>query len=183
MQWYNEPPAWSDRDGQITVQVGAKTDFWRKTHYGFIRDNGNFYYRSVSGNFTAEVVVRGQYETLYDQAGLMLRSDEGTWLKCGVEFVNGVQQASAVVTRSYSDWSVVPLPNNPPALWLRVKRDREAVEVSYSTDGVTYTLLRLAYLTEADPLQIGIMAAAPQGEGFLATFEGLSIISNDVFLE
>lgn len=175
MQWYNEPPNWSEQDGIIIVQVGAKTDFWRKTHYGFIRDNGNFYHQSITGNFTAEVLIRGQYQTLYDQAGIMIRQDEETWLKCGIEFVEGVQQASAVVTRTYSDWSVVPLVQNPAALWLRVKREREAVEVSYSVDGQRFEMLRLAYLTEAETVQVGIMAAAPQGEGFTVTFEHFNI--------
>lgn len=180
MQWYNEPPQWNAENGTITVHAGAKTDFWRKTHYGFIRDTGNFYYQPITGNFTADVIVRGQYQTLYDQAGLMIRQDEQTWLKCGIEFVEGVQYASAVVTRDYSDWSVVALPQSPSALWLRVKRDRETVEVSYSIEGTHYTLLRLAYLTEERTVQVGIMAASPQGEGFPVQFQAFKITPEDV---
>ncbi|OWY64952.1 hypothetical protein B7486_44450 [cyanobacterium TDX16] len=78
MQWYNSPPAWSIEDGKIRVMAGAKTDFWRKTHYGFIRDNGNFYYQSVTGDFVVDVKVTGQYKTLYDHAGIMIRQDETT---------------------------------------------------------------------------------------------------------
>ena len=181
MRWYNEPPNWSHKDGSIEVQVGAKTDFWRKTHYGFTRDDGNFYYQQVIGNFTAEVLIRGQYQTLYDQAGLMVRQDEQTWLKCGIEFVDEVQHVSAVVTRVYSDWSVVPLSQKPSALWLRVKRNRETVEVEYSTDGTHYTLLRLAYLTEVNSVQVGVMCASPQGKGFLVKFEELKITPQVVF--
>lgn len=175
MQWYNEPPDWNHGAGGLEVQAGAKTDFWRKTHYGFIRDNGNFYYQQVSGNFTVEVLVRGQYQTLYDQAGLMIRQNEQTWLKCGIEFVDGMQYASAVVTRDYSDWSVVPLSQPAPALWLRVKRDREAVEIEYSFNRTEYKLLRLAYLTGVETVQVGVMCASPQGDGFAVTFEGLTI--------
>ena len=110
--------------------------------------------------------VIGQYATLYDQAGLMVRVDETTWIKCGIEYVDGVQHVSAVVTRDFSDWSVVPLPSNPEAIWLRLTRTGSAIEISYALDGSRYTLLRLAYLAEAEPLQIGVMCAAPQGEGF-----------------
>ena len=53
--------------------------------------------------------VTGAYWDQYDQAGLMVRFNERVWLKCGVEFVDGVQHASAVVTREHSDWSVAPL--------------------------------------------------------------------------
>jgi regulation of enolase protein 1 (concanavalin A-like superfamily) len=102
MQWYNEPLQWHEDNGVIHITAGAKTDFWRQTHYGFIRDNGNFYYRQVSGDFTAEVKITGCYQSLYDQAGLMIRESENIWLKCGIEFVEGVQNVSAVVTRDYS---------------------------------------------------------------------------------
>lgn len=171
MKWYNEPPFWSDREGVIAVTSGAKTDFWRQTHYGFIRDNGNFYYQEVTGDFTASVKITGDYQTLYDQAGLMVRLDEKIWLKTGIEFVDGVQQVSAVVTRDYSDWSVVPVPNNPPSLWLHLQRKKGALEVKYSFDREHYTMLRLAYLTEVETVQVGLMCASPESEGFQVKFE------------
>ncbi|MCC7446137.1 MAG: DUF1349 domain-containing protein [Anaerolineae bacterium] len=174
MQWYNEPPHWTARDGVLEVTTGPLTDFWRKTHYDFIRDNGHFYYQSVMGDFTGEVKVTGRYQELYDQAGLMVRLDSTTWLKCGIEYVNGVQQASAVVTRDYSDWSVAPLPQNPPSIWLRIVRRDVSVEVFYSLDGETYTLLRMAYLTSAG-VDVGPMCASPDGNGFAVTFEGFTV--------
>lgn len=105
----------------------------------------------------------------------MVRVDEANWLKCGIEYVDGVQQASAVVTRDFSDWSVVPLPDNPPSVWLRVMRKAEAVEVYYSLDGERYALLRMSYLTPAETIQVGPMCAAPEGNGFPAIFEGFVI--------
>lgn len=176
MKWYNEPPNWSNRNGIIKITTGLKTDFWRKTHYNFIRDNGHFYYQEITGNFQIKVKIIGEYHTLYDQAGLMLRLDETTWLKCGIEFVNGVQQASVVVTRNYSDWSVVPLNTNPPMVWLRLKRQDETVEVSYSLNDVDYQMLRLAYLTKSETIAAGLMVASPEREGLNVTFENLEIV-------
>ncbi|NEN90739.1 MAG: DUF1349 domain-containing protein [Okeania sp. SIO3H1] len=178
MQWYNQPPVWSEQDGVIQVTTGAKTDFWRVTHYGFTRDNGHFYYQNITGDFTAQVKITGQYQALYDQAGLMVRLDEKTWIKCGIEFVNGMQQASAVVTREYSDWSVVSLPENPESIWLRLKRSGETVEVEYSLDGESYSLLRLGYLTTANELQVGLMCASPDGDGFSVVFEEFRALVN-----
>lgn len=177
MKWYNEPSQWHEDNNVIHVIAGAKTDFWCQTHYGFIRDDGNFYYREALGNFTAEVKITGHYRSLYDQAGLMVRENENTWLKCGIEFVEEVQTVSTVVTRNYSDWSVVPLSTPPVSLWLRVQRRAETVEVQYSLDGQDYWMMRLAYLTEASSLQVGLMCAAPQGEGFSVEFEGFKLLS------
>lgn len=177
MQWYNEPPIWTTQENKIHVTSGQKTDFWRLTHYGFIRDNGHFFYQLIQGEFVAEVKVSGAYQELYDQAGIMVRLDEANWLKCGIEFVNGVQQVSAVVTRDYSDWSVVPVPSNPPALWIRVTRRNTVIEVHYSFDGENYTMLRLAYLTPIETVSVGVMCASPEGNGFPMTFEGFNIRS------
>jgi uncharacterized protein len=177
MDWYNEPPRWNVDGETITIKSGPKTDFWRTTHYGFIRDSGHFYHDHIAGDFLVEVKVSGAYAALYDQAGLMVRVDEANWIKCGIEFVDGVQQVSAVVTREYSDWSVTPLPSNPAALWLRLTRRGSAIEIRYALDGVGYQMLRLAYFTPSEIMSVGLMCASPDGAGFTVTFEGLTIQS------
>ena len=88
--WLNPPKHWRLEGSSLTCTADPKTDFWRKTFYGYITDNGHFYYRGVSDDFTTTVKISGQYHDLYDQA------------KCGVEFVNGRQNKSIVYTREYS---------------------------------------------------------------------------------
>src|SRR2546423_1703375 len=163
MEWHNEPPAWHVRGDTPVMTAAPRTDFWRTTHYGFIRDSGHVYARRVSGDFVTEVKVSGAYRDQYDQAGLMVRLDAAHWLKCGIEFVDGVQQVSAVVTREYSDWSVTPLPSNPAALWLRLTRRGSAIEIRYALDGVGYQMLRLAYFTPSEIMSVGLMCASPDG--------------------
>ncbi len=75
MEWLNEPPEWRAEEGRLSVTTGLRTDFWRRTHYGFIRDNGHFYYQAIDRDFTAKVRIGGEYQALYDQAGLMIRID------------------------------------------------------------------------------------------------------------
>ena len=175
MQWYNEPPFWKADGDTITVKAGPKTDFWRKTHDGAVRDTGHFYYRDVTGDFVAEVRFHAGYGALYDQAGLMVRLDDSNWLKCGIELFEGVQHASVVVTRDFSDWSVVPLREAPSTVWLRVVREGYTFTVSYSLDGAAYLTLRQAYLTHAPAVSVGVMCCAPVGDGFTAVFEGFTV--------
>ncbi len=179
MQWLNEPRNWDEQNNILTVKADPKTDFWRLTHDGLIRNNGHFYYREVEGDFTCDVTLRGDYRELYDHAGLMLRLDDKTWLKCGVELVYGVQQASAVVTREYSDWSVVTLPTTSRAVRLQLKRRGGTVVTAFALEGGPYTMLRQSYLTDVTSLQLGMMCAAPEGEGFSVTFEGFSVHTGD----
>lgn len=176
MQWLNEAPQITTHGDTITIVSGAKTDFWRYTHGGYIQDTGHFYYQPVTGDFSAEVKFSGHYKNLYDQAGIMLRLDEKVWLKAGIEYIESRQQASVVVTRDFSDWSVVNLPSDPATMWLRLIRHKETVEVFYSLDGQAFSMLRQAYLTPVETLQIGLMIASPTGDGFTATFEGFRVL-------
>jgi hypothetical protein len=175
MNWHNEPKNWKQQKDKLIVTANGKTDFWRVTLHDFIKDDAHFYYQNHTGDFIATVKVTGAYATLYDQAGLMVRESEKVWLKCGIEYVEGVQQASAVITRHFSDWSIVPLTDNPAAIWIRVKRTGPAVEVFFSRDGEEYVLIRQGYLTETATLQVGMMCAAPQGDGFEVTFEKFTV--------
>ena len=170
MQWLNEPPDWQQVGDRLIVTTAPKTDFWRITHYGFIRDNGHFYFDTVSTDFVMEVKIRGGYRDLYDQAGIMLRVNEKHWIKTGIEYVDGIQNLSAVVTHDYSDWSIIPLTHPPEAIRLRVERRNEAIHISYYDQVNGLTMFRLAYLS-AETMQVGLMCASPDGNGFEVTFE------------
>ncbi|CAF1315689.1 unnamed protein product, partial [Didymodactylos carnosus] len=177
---------WSSNGATINVHTDGNTDFWRKTHYGFERDSGHFYYQSLPGDqsFTATVNIRGNYHTLYDQGGLMLRTDEKNWIKCGVEYVDDQQFASAVVTvNGWSDWNVVSI-KAPEVLKLRVRRVKEAVHIEFAEgEEGDFKMMRLAYLPVTDNSQVmmvGIMCASPveDAKGFDISFEGLTIVKN-----
>ena len=60
MRWLNEPPAWSEDDGVLRVTTAPDTDFWRTTHYGFVRATGHFRHARVEGDFVAFLVTSGQ---------------------------------------------------------------------------------------------------------------------------
>jgi len=178
MQWYNEPKDYIVEDNKITIQVPGKTDYWRVTLHDFIKDDAPFYYQTVNGDFEATVKIIGEYHTLYDQAGLMVRHDEKVWMKCGIEYYKSKQHASTVITRDFSDWSILPL-HNPVEVWFRCKRTGACIETYYSTDGVNFLQIRQGYLSEAKDLQVGVMCAAPQGDGFQVVLEDFEVVSVD----
>jgi regulation of enolase protein 1 (concanavalin A-like superfamily) len=173
--WQHAPAKWSESGDVLTETVPAGTDYWRVTHYGFIRDNGPFRYQEKSGDFEAEVRISGRYRELYHQAGLMIRLDEKNWIKTGIEFVNGKQNISAVVTRDVSDWSVIPRTDSPKFIWLRLQRHRDTVRIDYSLDHAAWSMLRLAYFPPDVPVKIGMVAAAPGKEDFEVTFDHFKV--------
>ncbi|MFC4453912.1 DUF1349 domain-containing protein [Deinococcus sonorensis] len=172
LQWFNEP-TWRVQDDVLQVRTARETDFWRATYYGFVRDSGHVLHTAPLGEFTAQVCVEGNYQALYDQAGLMLRSSPECWVKTGVEFVNE-QQLSAVVTRDYSDWNVRPI-GMPERVDLKVTRVGDAVRVHARVPGGDWTLLRLAYYPPDLPAVVGVYACSPQREGFEVRFSDFTV--------
>ena len=117
MSWMNEPASYKRLGGKIVVHSRPKTDFWRKTFYGYITDNGHLFSLETTGDFTFQARINGQYAALYDQAGLMVRLDAENWTKCGTEFFDGRRHASVVFTREFSDWSTMPDVSDTAAIW------------------------------------------------------------------
>ena len=104
MRWVNEPGSWSLDGDELTMLAEPETDFWRTTHYGFVRDSGHL----AATGWTA-LRFRGDFAAQYDQAGLMLRLDAEHWIKAGLE-LDGQLWLSVVVTNGVSDWSQQPAP-------------------------------------------------------------------------
>jgi regulation of enolase protein 1 (concanavalin A-like superfamily) len=175
MEWTNPPAEASYGAGTVTAKSKPRTDFWRKTFYGYITDNGHLFSLPVFGDFQFQARVNGRYATLYDQAGLMVRLDEKRWMKCGSEFVDGKRWASVVFTHDFSDWSTMQdLSQDSPVYW-RVARKKDSIEAQISPDGASWQTIRQGYFPPLVEVQVGVMCAAPEGAGFVATFDELRL--------
>ncbi len=173
-KWLNEPPDWSLDGGVLSLTTGEKTDFWQGTLYNFHRDNGHALLSPVEGDFTAVLTFEGDYQTLYDQAGMMLRVDAANWIKLGIEYTDGATNFSIVVTRGQSDWSVVQMPTISGPQQVRLTRVGDAVAAHFHT-GEEWRLLRVADFMATAAARIGPMACSPQREGFQARFLSMTV--------
>ncbi|MGL5008990.1 MAG: DUF1349 domain-containing protein [Paracoccaceae bacterium] len=169
MTWLNPPPACEVGPDTVTLTTGPNTDFWRETHYGFIRHSGHHLAHPVTGDFTARVTVTADYQALYDQAGLMLRLSDTHWIKAGIEHTDGAPVFSTVVTNQYSDWATLPLSFPASPLTLRLTRHDSAIRVDLQEPSGHWRMARLAYLPPG-PAFIGPMACSPERAGFTASF-------------
>lgn len=175
MTWMNDPASCSQSGARLLVQSRAQTDFWRKTFYGYITDNGHFFRLTASGDFTFQARINGQYVALYDQAGIMVRLDPENWMKCGTEFFDGQRHASVVFTRDFSDWSTMPDLSNSGPIWWRVVRKKDSIETLCSRDRKSFMSVRQGYFVPGVKVGVGIMCAAPEGPGFEAVFDDVKL--------
>ncbi len=175
MTWLNEPKRWSETAAGLDVSPDVGSDFWRITDYGFIHDNGHARLEPVTGDFAASVEITADYRAQYDQAGLMIRMDAENWLKTGIEYVDGRCFLSAVVTRGFSDWSVVPLARCPATLGVRIRRTGDTVVIETSTDREPFQILRITHLPAGAESGVGPTCCAPTKAGFTARFTDFNL--------
>lgn len=139
----NEPARWQLGPSGLSVTTDNATDFWRETHYGFIRHTGHLFGCEVQGGFTATLRVQARFRELYDQAGLMVLIDDHTWLKAGVEISDGAAMLSSVLTMERSDWATAPFQGDASDFWMRISVDGGVMRVQVSADGRRWPLVRL----------------------------------------
>ena len=179
MQWLNEPASWQRTGDVLRVSVDPGTDFWRTTGYGYVHDNGHVYGEPLPGDLDVSVRVRGAFANQYDQAGIMLRAGEDTWLKTGLEFFEGRPRLSTVLTLGYSSWMVADLPPGTDEVTLRVSRRGDAVEVRYAARDGAAELAALVFMPPGREMLAGIVCAAPEGSGFSVAFHDLRIAGRE----
>ena len=179
MQWLNEPASWQRTGDVLRVSVDPGTDFWRTTGYGYVHDNGHIYGELLPGDLDVSVRVRGAFANQYDQAGIMLRADEHTWLKTGLEFFEGRPRLSTVLTMGCSSWMVADLPPGTDEVTLRVSRRGDAVEVRYAAGDGVAELAALVFMPPGREMLAGIVCAAPEGSGFSVAFHDLRITGRE----
>ena len=173
--WLNEPSYWGWDGDRLRVVTDARTDFWRETHYGFIRDSGHFYGCEVIGAFSAQLRVKARYKALYDQAGIMVRLDEAHWIKAGVEWSDEAPRLGSVLTLGQSDWATGPLDGDPSDFWLRVTVATGVIQIQASHDKRRWPLLRLAPVPRASVYRVGPMCCTPERAGLEVEFSEFTV--------
>jgi regulation of enolase protein 1 (concanavalin A-like superfamily) len=177
MRWLNEPPAVAEKDGGLEVLTGPETDFWQRTSYGFVHDDGHFLGRPMPRPAAVEVGFQADLSEQFDQAGLMLRSGPELWLKAGLERSDGRLLASVVVTLGRSDWSVAPVRPLLPdeVVTVRASRAGDGVTVRLRLGDDDWQLLRVAAFPVDAEVQAGAMCCSPTRAGLSVRFVSVGV--------
>ncbi|MBN9374239.1 MAG: DUF1349 domain-containing protein [Cellulomonas sp.] len=181
---WTHPPASTREDGDaLLVEAVEGSDAWRHTAYGFVHDSEHALLAPLPAGRAVEVDVALAYDQLFDQAGLMVRAAEDTWVKAGVEISDGLPQVGAVVTRGVSDWSVAPVPEwAGRVVTVRASRFGDALVVRAHAEGEPWRLVRMAPFDTDVPLEAGPFCCAPSRAGLVVRFLGWRTTAADAAL-
>lgn len=174
-RWINEPARWNLGPAGLFVATDNATDFWRETHYGFTRHSGHLFGFRTDGGFTATVRVQAAYQSLYDQAGIMVLADEENWVKAGIELSDGEALLSSVLTIAQSDWATGKFQGDPSNFWIRVTMDKGVLRIQASTNGKRWPLVRLSAFPVRKHYLVGPMCCTPERAGLEVLFSEFDV--------
>lgn len=171
-KWTKEPVAARMDGDRFVVEAREGSDFWEKTFYGFCHRDGHAILAPWDGTEAIEVSFDlSSFTELYDQAGLMLWYGEDQWIKAGVEVNDGVAHVGAVVTNTYSDWSLSPVPEwGGRIVTIRASYDNEAVIIRARTDEHAWRTIRVARFAHPTNKHAGLFLCSPKRAGFEVAF-------------
>jgi uncharacterized protein len=168
--WLNPPVKATQEKSNLKVTTIHESDFWRNTSYGFVHDSGHALLRDFPVNSSMEVTFVLDYSGQFDQAGIIVYSDNQHWIKAGVESADSFPQVGAVVTSVNSDWSLAPVPGWMGKLvTVRASRTTDALTIR-ARCGEDDQLIRLAPIDASLSWSAGPHCASPISNSLEVTF-------------
>jgi len=169
--WLNEPSRTEIEGDDLVVFTEERTDFWRTTSYGFVRDSGHALLVDFPLGSSIEVTYESDFEAAFDQAGVMVRADAQNWVKAGVELSDGVPQLGAVATRDVSDWSMAPAPEwTRCSITVRASRSGDALTIRARKDDGPWQMVRVTPLDPRLAATAGPFCCSPSRAGLKVRF-------------
>lgn len=174
-QWMNPPEKFVIANDELEIYTRENTDFWQRTHYGFQNDNGHFLYTFVNGDFDLSAKITSFFKNQYDQAGIMVRYSNFTWIKTSVEYEKpGIAFLGSVVTRfGYSDWATQFYDPKNKEITLKLCRKADDFSIFFLKEK-EWIQQRICHLErEQNELMVGFYSCSPKNGGFRSIFSDM----------
>jgi regulation of enolase protein 1 (concanavalin A-like superfamily) len=78
-KWINKPKKFDITDDSVIITTDPNTDLWQRSFYGFRNDNAPALLLESAENFTFTGCVTFNYQSLFDQCGLIIYLDSENW--------------------------------------------------------------------------------------------------------
>jgi len=180
LQWTRQPKEFSIQPGRIEITTEPGTDLWQRTYYHFRNDNAPVLQMKTEEKYFSFTVKTDYSDSKhrFDQCGIVMYLDTDNWLKASVEFENEKFQhlGSVVTNHGYSDWATTAIPADVKTMWYRFSRREDDYCIECSSDGVTFTQMRVCHMWEgAGKVRFGIYACSPEDSSFKAVFTDMAL--------
>ena len=179
LKWTREPESCLITEEKIEIVTKPHTDLWQRTYYHFRNDNAPVLQIETDEKYFS-FIVKTEFESKhrFDQCGIVMYLDSENWLKASIEYENEkIQHLGSVVTNNgYSDWATTAIDASVKAMWYRFSRREDDYCIECSTDGISYSQMRICHIGKAkERIRFGIYACSPEDSSFKAIFTNMEI--------
>ena len=180
LTWTREPEHYTITPDKVEIVTRPHTDLWQRTYYHFRNDNAPVLQLTTQDKFFS-FVVRTSFESRhrFDQCGVVMYLDSENWLKGSIEYENEAfsHLGSVATNMGYSDWATTAIDASIKSMWYRFSRREDDYCIECSTDGVTFSQMRICHMWKAaEQIRFGIYACSPEDSSFKATFTDMQIL-------
>lgn len=180
-KWTREPESYQIGEDKIEIVTKPHTDLWQRTYYHFQNDNAPVLQMETEEKYFSFVVKTEFSEShhRFDQCGVVMYLDSENWLKASIEYENEQYQhlGSVVTNHGYSDWATTAIDASVKSMWYRFSRREDDYCIECSTDGITFSQMRICHMYRGDgKITFGIYACSPEDSSFKAVFTHLQIM-------
>lgn len=158
----------------VELTVAPRADLFLDPGGFDVAPDAERFLASVSGDFQLSARVTVDFRSTFDSGVLIGYVDESTWFKICAELdPAGVPRVVSVVTRDGASDDSNGSPLSQGSAYLRISRLGRAFALHISDTGESWNLVRYFALgiPEDRPIQIGMLAQSPTGEGTVVRFE------------
>lgn len=192
-RWLNQPKLSEITEHSVKITTEPNTDFWQRSYYGFRNDNAPALLLESEINFSFTAKVSFEYETRFDQCGLIIYPNSDNWFKASIEYENEhMSRLGSVVTNlGYSDWATTDILSTT-FIWYRLSRRGADFLIESSLDGIDFQQMRIFHLhclgetsvemgrqnppaPAEQPIQFGLYACSPLNSSFEARFDNFKL--------
>lgn len=167
---------------RLLMQSEAKTDFFNEPDETVKYSNAPVLLTKIDNTlaFTFTVKVTPEFDTTYDAGAIYIYSNDNLWHKFAFEMdERKLTRIVTVRTNTTSD------DNNHDQIFekyafMKISSDTKSVGFYYSTDSITWQLVRVYRNNYPGRIWIGISSQSPIGKGIVATFEDCSLSKEPV---
>ena len=181
MKWIREPRSFVVSSSSVEIVTEPHTDLWQNTYYHFCNDNAPVLFFETSSLYFS-FVVKTDFSSAahrFDQCGIVLYQSSSCWLKASVEYESASfgRLGSVVTNGGYSDWATTDIPTSVKTMWYRLSRRESDFCIENSSDGVSFSQMRICHLSEGEgAVRFGIYACSPEDSSFTARFSPLAML-------
>lgn len=165
-RWTNPPDGWQPLvGGGLRVRVPARVDYFQDPSGRTSADTAPYLWLPAQGDFTAKAHIRHAFQNVYDAGAIMVRQDAMHWVKLCFEATDiGTHAVVSVVTNGKSD-DANGVNIEVSDIWLQIARQGDLFALHYALDGKTWLMARYLHLPLTNPVQVGLVAQCPVGNG------------------